>query len=105
MNDSYMGVSMGNRQPLRRPPPNPLKLSEFVEIFTLIIWVTGTSPIRLSPIGHSPLAKIQRYIGETPLHFRQLSKFRITCWRKYSGLSPVVMNLFKHSLRMNLTHN
>jgi hypothetical protein len=36
---------MGNRQPLRRPPPNPLKLSGFVEIFTLIILVIKVSEI------------------------------------------------------------
>ena len=33
------GVSMGNRQLLRRPRPNPLKLSGFVENFVLIILV------------------------------------------------------------------
>jgi hypothetical protein len=59
-----------------------------------LIWVTGTSPIRLSLVGRWPLAKIQGYIGETPLHFRQLAKFRRTRWRKYDGLSPVVTDQY-----------
>jgi hypothetical protein len=56
--------------------------------------VTGTSPIGFSPVGRSPLAEIQRYIGETPLHFRQLAKFQRTRWRKYDGLSPVVTDQY-----------
>jgi hypothetical protein len=34
-----MGKSMGNRQSIRRPRPNPLKLSAFVEFFVLVILV------------------------------------------------------------------
>jgi hypothetical protein len=30
-----------------------------------ILWVAGRSPIRLSPIEHSPMAKVRRYIGES----------------------------------------
>jgi len=67
-------------------------LDRFLDQTVQFIWVTGTSPIRLLPIGRSPLAKIRRYIGETPPDFRQLSKFYRTCWQKYSGLSPVAMN-------------
>jgi hypothetical protein len=58
------------------------------------IRVTRTSPIRLSPIGLSPLVKIQRYIGETPLHFRQSAKLQKSYWQKYNGLPPVVMDQF-----------
>ena len=43
------------------------------QYFSLNYWVTGTSPIRLSPIGHSPMTKVQGYIDESPLHFRQQS--------------------------------
>ncbi len=51
--------------------------------------MAGRSPIRLSPIGHSPMAKVRGYIGESPLYFRQLAKFQWMCWRKNDGLSPI----------------
>ncbi len=35
----YTGVSMWSRQPIRRPRPNSMKLSGFVENFSLIILV------------------------------------------------------------------
>jgi hypothetical protein len=56
----------------------------------LMVWLMGISPIRLSPIGHSPMAKVHGYIGETTMDFRQLAKFQGVCWRNYSGLSPAV---------------
>jgi hypothetical protein len=40
--------------------------------------MAGRSPIRLSPIGHSPMAKIRRCIGESTVDFRQLAKVRWT---------------------------
>ncbi len=30
------------------------------------IWLMGILPTRLSPIGHSPMAKVHGYIGEIP---------------------------------------
>jgi len=38
------------------------------------------SQIRLSPIGHSPMAKVYGYIGESPLYFPQLAKFQGMYW-------------------------
>ena len=40
-------------------------------------WLTGTSPIRLPPIGDSPMAKVQEYIGKSTVAFRQLSQNNI----------------------------
>ncbi len=49
----------------------------------------GRSPIRLLPIGHSPMAKVHGCIGESPLNFLQLAKFQGVYWRKYSEFSPL----------------
>jgi hypothetical protein len=48
----------------------------------LTIGVAGRSPIRLPPIGHSPMAKIRGCIGESTVDFRQLAKFQEIYWRK-----------------------
>ena len=40
LRDIYMGVSAGNRQLIRRPRPNLMKLSGFVELDSLNILVT-----------------------------------------------------------------
>jgi hypothetical protein len=52
--------------------------------------VAGRSPIRLSPTGHSPVAKVPGCIGESTMDFRQLARFQGMYWRKYGGLSPLV---------------
>jgi hypothetical protein len=50
--------------------------------------VTRTSPKRLSPTGHSPMAKVQGCVGESTADIRQLAKFREVYWREYSEHSP-----------------
>jgi hypothetical protein len=60
--------------------------------------VIGTSPIRLLPIGRSPLAKIRRYIGKTPPDFRQLVKLYRIYWRKLSGISSLAKVLIGENL-------
>jgi hypothetical protein len=47
--------------------------------------VAGRSPIRLSPIGHSPTAKVHGCIGESKVDFRQLAKFQEIYWRNSRG--------------------
>ncbi len=51
--------------------------------------MAGRSPVRLSPIEHSPTAKVRGCVGESKVDFRQLAKFQEIYWRKYSGLSPI----------------
>ena len=47
------------------------------------------SPIRLSPIGHSPMAKIHELTGESTEDFRQLTNVHSSYCRKYTGSSPI----------------
>ena len=48
-----------------------------------------SSPIRLSPIGHSPMAKVWQYHGESTVDSRQLARVLRGRWRKYRRLSPI----------------
>ncbi|CAF3726610.1 unnamed protein product [Rotaria sp. Silwood1] len=53
------------------------------------IWLPEDRQFELSPIGHSPMAKVQGCVGEGTVDFRQLTKFQGMYWRKYSGHSPI----------------
>jgi hypothetical protein len=51
----------------------------------VFIWVMGISPIRLSPIGHSPMAKVHGYIGEISGCVLARVQWTFTNWQDSRG--------------------